>query len=479
MYTLTLDPKNDSLWSMSLRLKQLTVSALVTLFRLSHAILSMVWWLVTMVVYPILFLAKTAIKPVVLWAYRWYVTAYTKLKRSLFLQNKILFIFGHKYFIHVTVIIIALFVTTTNLNAQEYNGDEFGKHSALYKIVQENSEEITTEDIVEQGLPQRPSTGQRYINNSGTVALDSTNINPSAKTTSALGENQASTTAANATFVSNTMLQTKGGIRADIVNYTVKTGESIGTIANRFGISAQTILWANGLSDTSIIKAGDVLKVPPVSGYTYQIATGDTLQKVVEKYHGDLEATMKLNGISDDQTVAVGSQIVVIGGAPPAPAPTPIKNSYLANSDTRYSSGNSGSGVNVNRNVPARVTGGTFNWPLACHSAMTTYWGHAGRGRDISCGVGQPIYAATDGVARISFTGAWGHGYGNAIDISGPGGVMTRYAHMSAFNVSNGQRVSRGQVIGFVGMTGRTSGPHLHFEIHINGVAYDPINYLR
>ncbi len=423
---------------------------------------------------PILFLLKSIVNPIILWVYQWYVTIYTKLKRSTFVQNKILFIFGHKYFIHVTVIIIAVFVTATNLKAKEFNPEDFGKHSALYQIVQNNSEEITTENIIEQGLPRR-TVSNRYIDASGTVVLDSTNINPNAKVGDVLVEHSTSIITDNATIVSNAVLQTKNGIRSDILQYTVKEGESIGTIATRFGIKTSTILWANGLSDNSIINPGNTIKIPPVDGYTYQIAAGDTLQKIVAKYGGDLEATMRLNDINDNQTVAVGTQIVIIGGTPPAP-PTPIKNSYLANSSNNS---NTGSNTYVNRNVPSKVTGGTFNWPVACHSAMTTYWGHAGRGRDISCGIGQPIYAATDGVAKISFTGSWGHGYGNAIDINGPNGVMTRYAHMSAFNINNGQRVSRGDVIGFVGMTGKTSGPHLHFEIHMNGVAYDPINYLR
>jgi len=118
-----------------------------------------------------------------------------------------------------------------------------------------------------------------------------------------------------------------------------------------------------------------------------------------------------------------------------------------------------------------------LQWPVDSRNAPTTYYGHVNNARDFPCPVGTPIYAAESGTANISFTG-YGHGYGNAIDLSSDNGLMTRYAHMSSFNVSDGQYVNRGDVIGFVGMTGRTSGPHLHFEIWINGMAYNPLNYL-
>jgi murein DD-endopeptidase MepM/ murein hydrolase activator NlpD len=126
----------------------------------------------------------------------------------------------------------------------------------------------------------------------------------------------------------------------------------------------------------------------------------------------------------------------------------------------------------------SNITDGEINWPIACNTTPTTYWGHVNNARDFACPIGTPIYAAESGTVHISFTGQWGHGYGNAIDLYSDNGLMTRYAHMSNFNVNEGDYVNRGDVLGYVGMTGRTTGPHLHFEVWINGIAHSPLNYL-
>ncbi|MHB8183731.1 MAG: M23 family metallopeptidase [Candidatus Desulforudaceae bacterium] len=75
-------------------------------------------------------------------------------------------------------------------------------------------------------------------------------------------------------------------------------------------------------------------------------------------------------------------------------------------------------------------------------------------------------------------TAGWGGGYGRMVDISHGGGVVTRYAHMSSIAVSSGQEVNRGELIGYVGSSGNSSGPHLHFEVIVNGTQLNPINYL-
>lgn len=118
-----------------------------------------------------------------------------------------------------------------------------------------------------------------------------------------------------------------------------------------------------------------------------------------------------------------------------------------------------------------------YIWPLG--GAITSYygprWGRMHTGLDIDGTTGQPIVASKGG--RVILASYYG-GYGNAVVIDHGGGVTTLYAHQSALNVSEGQSVSQGQVVGYVGATGNVTGDHLHFEVRVNGSPQDPMNYL-
>lgn len=102
-------------------------------------------------------------------------------------------------------------------------------------------------------------------------------------------------------------------------------------------------------------------------------------------------------------------------------------------------------------------------------------WGAMHAGIDIGAPSGTPIVAAAAGTV---FFAGWNGGYGNLTLIDHGGGRVTAYAHQSRFAVSGGP-VSRGQVIGYVGSTGDSTGPHLHFEVRVNGAAVDPMPFLR
>ncbi len=388
------------------------------------------------------------------------------------MRNKVLFIFGNRYFIHVLVVMLAFFVASTNiLQAKEIQADAvFAEDSTLFKIVNPDGAEV--QEITEKGLLIEPTTTVSYVDKSGMMEASIANLDPTAEPPRSIGQQLAVLDNGSA-LLSTTATETGTGNRAGITEYKIKDGDTIGGIAERFGLTVNTLLWANSLSSSSYIRPGNTLKIPPASGVVYKVADGDTLDKIIEKYKGNKDETIRVNDIGSDGLVAVGTEIIIVDGTPPPP-PTPTVTSYIAS----RSSGSSATATYQASNLPNYVTAGQFNYPVGCRGAMTTYWGHAGRGRDLPCPFGTPIYAATDGTVKVNSTG-YGGGYGNSLNVYAAGGIMTRYAHMNAFAVSDGQSVSRGQVIGYVGMTGRTSGPHLHFEIWINGVAYDPINYLR
>jgi murein DD-endopeptidase MepM/ murein hydrolase activator NlpD len=118
-----------------------------------------------------------------------------------------------------------------------------------------------------------------------------------------------------------------------------------------------------------------------------------------------------------------------------------------------------------------------FIWPVngPVTSGFGMRWGRMHEGIDIAAGSGTPIRAAAAG--RVVYAG-WMSGYGNLVAIDHGGGVSTAYAHQSSIAVGNGQVVSQGQTIGYVGCTGHCFGPHLHFEVRINGTPVDPLGYL-
>jgi murein DD-endopeptidase MepM/ murein hydrolase activator NlpD len=118
-----------------------------------------------------------------------------------------------------------------------------------------------------------------------------------------------------------------------------------------------------------------------------------------------------------------------------------------------------------------------LSWPVSgvITSGFGYRWGSLHPGIDIAAPIGTPVHAAASGT--VIYAG-WEGGYGNFTMIDHGGGIVTAYGHQSAIAVSNGQQVSQGQVIGYVGSTGYSTGPHLHFEVRVNGTPVDPMGYL-
>lgn len=463
--------KNGSLCAVSLRLKQFAVTFLLRLFQLFRFLARAIAWLLQIIFNPFLVILKWVLKPFVVLLYGWYLKVLTRLKRSAFMRNKVLFIFGNRYFIHVIAVILTFFVAGTNLlQAKEVKHEEiFAQDSALYAIV--NPEGDLGDEIVEKGIPKQSATNS-YIVTDATVVATIPNLDPSAEPPRTIGDQLAGLEATSAIITSGPMLETEFGVRSGMTNYTVKGGDTVGGIAERFGVTVNTLLWANQLTASSYIRPGDTLNVPPASGILHTVKDGDTLEKIVEKYNGDLGETIKINDIGDNHIIPVGAEIIVVGGTPPPPPPPPVQ---------RYYPGYGSTTGNVYRDdyyAPVVTPGLKLNWPVGCRSTPTTYWGH-GLARDISCPMGTPIYAAESGTVYIRNSAGWGGGYGLYLDVVHGGGITTRYAHVSAFNVTSGQYVTRGQVIAFVGSTGRSSGPHLHFEVYVNGIRQEPLYYIQ
>ena len=253
--------------------------------------------------------------------------------------------------------------------------------------------------------------------------------------------------------------------RDGILDYVVQAGDTISTIAANFGISVNTILWENDLNAYSLIRPGNKLVILPVTGVAHKVAKGDTLASIALKYGIDANTIMETNKLANAEMLSVGQKLIIPGG----------KKTYYA-----QSSSNNASGISALKNLfkPEDLKSTASNklaWPTV-GAKITQYssWRHYAI--DIANKVGTPIYACDAGVVEVA---GWGTGYGNQIVIDHGGGRKSRYAHMSKFIASKGDVVKKGEVIGLMGSTGRSTGPHLHFEYIINGVKTNPLNYLK
>jgi murein DD-endopeptidase MepM/ murein hydrolase activator NlpD len=256
--------------------------------------------------------------------------------------------------------------------------------------------------------------------------------------------------------------------------YTVKGRDTLNGIARKFGISPLTLYWANEerLPDPEMIRVGQHLLIPAIDGLVVVVATDDTLQSLADKYKVSADSIVEANSLTDT-TLVIGQKLIIPGvsaGAMPTPKPIVVC-----------------SGSNCQTIV--RWTGGRLRWPVAGKSQISQYFHYGHPAIDISASSGQPVVAAASGT--VIFAG-WkssggGVGGGNVVWISHGGKLYTTYNHLSVVYVHVGQRVSSGRVIGAIGATGMSTGPHLHFEVWVCYPWYDyttsctrnPLYYLR
>lgn len=252
--------------------------------------------------------------------------------------------------------------------------------------------------------------------------------------------------------------------RTDIVEYTVQPGDTISTIAQAFGITVNTILWENNLTSYSYIKPGQELTILPESGVRHRISSGDSLIALAKKYDVSQEDIMVANNIDNANQLRIGQLLMIPGGTQ---FTTTARSTTT--SSTSVASNSSGDSAKP-------VYGSKMNWPTQGHT-ITQYYSWRHNGLDIANKIGTPIYAADAGTIEIA---GWNSGgYGNQIVIDHGGGKQTRYAHLSSFGVKVGDTVDKGQYIGGMGSTGRSTGSHLHFEVIIDGKRYNPLNYVE
>lgn len=255
----------------------------------------------------------------------------------------------------------------------------------------------------------------------------------------------------------------------DYITYTVQPGDTAIRIAERFGIQEETILGGNGFlsNDAGQLMAGTTIVILPVDGVLHDVVEGDTLEGVAEQYEVPVEdiVAYEPNNLEFPYRLYPGTQILVPGA---------VRDVFFWDPPTLASS-SSGSPEAGSGFVVAVPGTGTFVWPVGARRITQYYWyGH--QAIDVGLVTGSPLYASDTGTVTYA---TWSpYCYGNLIVINHGNGFETFYAHLDGFNVTPGQTVYQGSLIGWTGNTGCSSGPHVHFEIRLNKSRLDPISYL-
>jgi Membrane proteins related to metalloendopeptidases len=260
--------------------------------------------------------------------------------------------------------------------------------------------------------------------------------------------------------------------RRGIITYTVQAGDTLFGIAEKFKLRPETILWANYdvlQDDPHMLEIGQVLNIPPVDGVLHVVKEGETLEAIAQKYKVSPEAirNAEWNGLMEGGEPQVGQVLIVPGGTRPFAGWTPPRQAYVVVAGGKRLP----SGACPSVQVPPLGTG-SFVWPVNSRWRSGYDFTAYHPGVDFAGRLGDPVYAADAGT--VVYAGWSTVGYGNLIVLDHGNGYQTYYAHLSAIFVGCGQQVAKGATIGLVGSTGRSTGPHLHFEIRGPGGFVNP-----
>jgi murein DD-endopeptidase MepM/ murein hydrolase activator NlpD len=241
----------------------------------------------------------------------------------------------------------------------------------------------------------------------------------------------------------------EGTKHGEITVYVVEKGDTIEAISKEFNVSKNTIKWANDLTSNTL-KIGQKLVILPVSGIRYTVKRGGTVRDIVKKYGGDIDEVASYNGFEADEELAAGTEVIVPNGEV-IDEPVSPKKPVIAKKHRTFS-----------KDAPRYS--GYYIHPLGGLGVRTQNI-HGYNAVDIGTPIGTPVVAAASGEVILSKPVAWNGGYGSYIVIKHQNGTQTLYAHLSRPSVHVGEVVSQGDLVGYSGNSGKSTGPHLHFEV--------------
>lgn len=257
----------------------------------------------------------------------------------------------------------------------------------------------------------------------------------------------------------DTLTQVSEKPRDAIITYKVVEGDTLQKVADKFDLSVDTLKWANPTIKDEKLAIGQEISVPPVTGLVIKVKKGETIYSIAKKYQTESQKILNypFNDFADLDTFALvaGQSLVVPDGI--MPESQPIYSPQMI------------------AQVGIVAGSGQFIWPTQGIITQRPVSYHMAV--DIANNTLPAIQAADAG--KVIYVEYGRYGYGHHIIIDHGNGYQTLYGHMSEIYVSQGQAVSKGSVVGKMGSTGRSSGPHLHFEVRQNGVLLNPLGFLK
>ncbi len=258
-------------------------------------------------------------------------------------------------------------------------------------------------------------------------------------------------------FYEDGVLVSTGPIGEDEVNkakaengeisvYVVREGDALSQIASMYGVTTNTILWANSLTKATDIHEGQSLVILPIVGVRHTVLKDQTLGSIVKKYEANLQEVLDYNNLVSSEDIAAGDELIIPGGELHTAKPV------VAKATPTKTTGAKGGGSSLINPAPG---------------SLKTQGIHGYNGVDLASkgGVYIPIRAAQAGTVLVSKSSGWNGGYGNYIVIKHSNGTQTLYSHLSSNAVAVGDVVEQGENIGVMGNTGKSTGTHLHFEV--------------
>lgn len=375
-------------------------------------------------------------------------------------KNRIVYPLLTKSTIHIVIGIIIVGVIVNNFFINQTRAQEVGQNTILTSIVTGPDDVY----ITETALSGAPSTAKHY---QATMAISQEN-----QTTTGTGGGTddigAATSQLNAAVIKPDIATTTPGDRPReaVTYYTVEGGDTISSIAEKFGVSTNTILWENRLGPRDLIKPGNKLTILPTSGVSHQIKKGDTLAKIASTYGVTADSIITYNKLANADAISTDQILIIPGGTEPE----------VVTPKTSSSSTSTGLAI-LSIPPPSRVASSArLLWPTPSHKINQYYKGRIHTGIDIDGTYSSPLYAADDG--RVEYAASDRSGYGLHIIINHGNGIKTLYGHASKIFVKVGDSIKRGQTIGMMGCSGRCTGTHVHFEVRVSGGFVNPLTYL-
>lgn len=248
-------------------------------------------------------------------------------------------------------------------------------------------------------------------------------------------------------------------VRDKVENYVAQDGDTVESISKKFGVSENTIYWANNINYKKI-KAGTTLKIPPVTGVVHTVSPGENIYSLAKKYKVSAQniVNFPFNDFKDSSfTLIAGSVIVVPDGV--------VVNDSEQRPDT-YNFAQVIAGVRGSSSFIWPTNGIITQYPTIYHMAL-----------DVANPSSPPVLASDAGT--VIYSGCFSWGYGCHVIIDHGNGYKTLYGHLSRRDVEQGVTVSQGQQIGLMGSTGRSTGTHLHFEVRQDSTLLNPQSFLK